>query len=65
MIDGAGLEGEVKKLNAMLLHLGAFVLSNSKRKMNNFINAIIGNYTNDLYYKDTDGLNFDDKHGDK
>ena len=30
MIDDAGLEDEVKKLNTMLLHLGAFVLSNSK-----------------------------------
>ena len=30
MIDDAGLEDEVKKLNTMPLHLGAFVLSNSK-----------------------------------
>ena len=34
MIDDAGLEDEVKKLNTMPLHLGAFVLSNSKRIMN-------------------------------
>ena len=39
MIDGAGLEDEVKKLNTMPLNLGAFVLSNSKRIMNNFIHA--------------------------
>ena len=39
MIDDAGLEDEVKKLNTMPLHLGAFVLSNSKRNMNNFIHA--------------------------
>ena len=31
MIDDAGLEDEVKKLNTMPLHLGAFVLSNSKK----------------------------------
>ena len=31
MTDDAGLEDEVKKLNTMPLHLGAFVLSNSKR----------------------------------
>ena len=37
MTDDAGLEDEVKKLNAMPLHLGAFVLSNSKRILNNFI----------------------------
>ena len=30
MVDDAGLEDEVKKLNTMPLHLGAFVLSNSK-----------------------------------
>ena len=38
-IDDVGLEDEVKKLNTMPLHLGAFVLSNSKRIMNNFLHA--------------------------
>ena len=56
MIDDAGLEDEVKKLNTMPLHLGAFVLSNSKRIMNNFIHAINGFYTNDVYYTDIDSL---------
>ena len=46
MIDDAGLEDEMKKLNTMPLHLGDFVLSNSKRIMNNFIHAINGFYTN-------------------
>ena len=36
MIDDAGLEDEIKKMNTMPLHLGAFVLSNSKRSMNNY-----------------------------
>ena len=31
MIDDAGLEDEVEKLNTMPLHLGVFVLSNSKK----------------------------------
>ena len=56
MIDDAGLEDKVKKLNTMPLHLCAFALSNSKRNMNNFIHAIGGFYTNDVYYTDTDGL---------
>ena len=61
MIDDAGLEDEVKKLKTMPLHLGAFVLSNSKRILNNFIHAINGFYTNDVYYTDTDSLYFENK----
>ena len=52
MIDDPDLEDEIKKINTMPLHLGAFVLSNSKRIMNNFIHAINGFYTNDVYYTD-------------
>ena len=48
MMDDAGLEDDVKKLNTMPLHLGAFVLNNSKRFMNNFIQANNGIYSNDL-----------------
>ena len=65
MIDDAGLEDEVKNLNTMPLHLGAFVLSNSKRKRNNFIHAIDGFYTNDVYYTDMDSLYIKNKHWDK
>ena len=65
MIDDAGFEDEVKELNTMPLHLGAFVLSNSKRIMNNFIHAINGFYTNDVYYRDTDSLYIENKHWDK
>ena len=65
MINDPGLEDEVKKLNTMPLHLGAFVLSNSKRIMNNFIHAINGFYTNDVYYTDTDSLYIENKHWDK
>ena len=63
MIDDAGLEDEVKKLNTMPLHLGAFVLSNSKRIMNNFIHAIDDFYTNDVNYTDTDAIYIGSKHG--
>ena len=40
--DDEVLQDEVEKINTMPLHLGAFVLSNSKRIMNNFIHAIDG-----------------------
>ena len=65
MIDDAGLEDEVKNLNTMPFHLGAFVLSNSKRIMNNFIHANNGFYTDDVYYTDTDSLYIENKHWDK
>ena len=65
MIDDAGLEDEVKKLNTMPLHLGAFVLSNSRRIMNIFIYANNGFYTNDVYYTDTDSLYIENKLWDK
>ena len=65
MIDDAGLEDEVKKLIIMTLHLGAFVLSTSKRIMNNLRHAIIGFYTNDAYYTDTDSLYTENKHWEK
>ena len=65
MIDDAGLEDEVKNKNTMPLHLGSFVLSNSKRIMNNFIHAINGFITNDLYYEDTDSMYIENKHWDK
>ena len=55
----------LKKVNTMPLHLGAFVLSNSKRFMNNFIHANDGFYRNDVYYTDTDPLYNETKHWDK
>ena len=65
MTDDAGLEDQDKKSNTMPLHLGAFVLSNSKRIMNNFIHEIIGFFTNDLYNEDTDSMYIENKHRDK
>ena len=55
------MENIVKKLKTKPLHLGAFVLSNSKRIMNNFIHAINGFYTNDVYCGDTDSLYIENK----
>ena len=64
LIDDAGLEDEVKKLKTMPVHLGGFVLSNSKRIMNNFIHDIDGFYTNDVYYGDTDSVYIENRHWD-
>ena len=49
-----GLQDKVKKVNITPFHLGVFVLSNSKRILNNFIHSIDGFFTNDFYYTDTD-----------
>ena len=65
MIGDPGLKDEVKKLITMPLHLGAFALSNSKRIMSNFLHAVNGFYTNDVYYTDTDSLYIENKHWDK
>ena len=65
MKDDEGLEDEVKKVNTMPLRFGSFVLSNSKRIMNNFIHAFDGFYTNDVYYTDTDSLYIENKHWNK
>ena len=62
MKDDEGLQDEVKNFSTMPLHLGAFVLSNSKRNMNNFIHAIDEFYSNDVYYTDTDSFYFENKH---
>ena len=65
MKDDEGLQDEVKKVNTMPLHLGAFVLSNSKRKMTDFVHAVVGFYTNDVYYTDSDPLYIENKNRDK
>ena len=65
MIDEAKLEEKVKKLNTMPQHLGSFVLKNSERFMNNFIQAINEFYTNDLYYEDTVSMYIENKQWDK
>ena len=49
----------------MPLHLGAFVLSNSKRNKKKLNHAFNGFYTNDVFYGDTDILYFENKHWQK
>ncbi|ESO90886.1 hypothetical protein LOTGIDRAFT_163774 [Lottia gigantea] len=46
-------------------HLGSFVLSHSKKIMNNFIHVIDGFYKPEIYYTDTDSLYISSKNWDK
>ena len=63
--DDEGLEDYVKKVNTMPLHLGASVLSNSKRFMNNFIHAIDAFYDHSVFYTNTDSIYIENKHWNK
>ena len=59
-----GLEGDNDVKNTLPSQLGAFILSNSKRIMNNFIREINGFYNNSIYYGDTDSLYIETKYWD-
>ena len=59
-----GLESDNDVKNTIPSHLGAFILSNSKRIMNNFIREINGFYNNSIYYVDTDSLYIEKKYWD-
>ena len=65
MKDDECLQDEVKKVNTLPLQLAVFILSNSKRFMNNFIHAFDGFYTNGVYYTDCDSVYIENKHWDK
>ena len=56
---------KLKKLKTMPLHLGAFVLNNSKRIMKISIQAIVGIFTTDVSYTDTDSSHNKNKHWEK
>ena len=56
MVQDERSEDEVKELNTLTLHLGAFVLQNSRSKVNNFFHFSIGFETNYLFYEGTDSL---------
>ena len=60
--DGLEEDNDVK--NTLPSHLGDFILSNSKRIMNNFIREINGFYNNSIYYGDTDSLYIEKKYWD-
>ena len=59
-----GLDDECYIKNTKPAVLGAFILSNSKRIMNNFIKEINGFYINSIYYGDTDSLKIEKKYWD-
>ena len=59
-----GLEGDNDVKDTLPSHLGAFILSNSKRIMNNFIIEINGFFNNSIYYGDTDSVYIEKKYWD-
>ena len=59
-----GLDDDCDIKNTLRSVLGAFILSNSKRIMNNFIREINGFYNNSIYYGDTDSLYIEKKYWD-
>ena len=63
IIDDAGLEDEVNKMNTMRLRSFCFI--KQQKILKNFIHAINGFYTNDVYYTDADSLYIENKHWDE
>ena len=59
-----GLDDDCDIKNTLPAVLGAFILANSKRIMNNFIREINGFYNNSIYYGDTDSLYIEKKYWD-
>ena len=57
-----GLDDDCDIKNTLPAVLGAFILSNSKRIMNNFIREINGFYENNIYYTDCDSLYIEKKY---
>ena len=51
-----GLDGDIDVKNTLSSHLGAFIFSNSKRNINNFVREINGPYNKSIYYRDTDSV---------
>ena len=59
-----GLDDDCDIKNTLPAVLGAFILSNSKRIMNNFVREINGFYNNSINYGDTDSLYIEKKYWD-
>ena len=59
-----GLDGDCDIKNILPAVLGAFILRNSKRVMNNFVREINGFYNKSIYYGDTDSLYIEKKYWD-
>ena len=51
-----GLDDDCDIIKTLTAVLGVYILSNSKRIMNNFTREINGFYNNSIYYGDTDTL---------
>ena len=64
MKNDDALDGDNNFKNTMPSHLRAFILSNSKRIMNNFIREINGFHNKSIYYGDTDSLYIEKKFWD-
>ena len=62
--DDGGVDDfdKAKSINTMPSHFGSYILSHSKRLMNNFIRQMDGFYNNGIYYTDTDSLYIHKKH---
>ena len=60
--DGSDDDCDIK--NTLPAVLGAFILGNSRRIMNNFIREINGFYNNNIHYTDTDRLYIEKKYWD-
>ena len=56
-----GDDTPVDNKNPMPSQLGAFILSNSKRIMNNSVEVTDGFKTNNVFYQDTDSLYIEEK----
>ena len=54
--EGVDEYDKVKSVNRMPSHFGSFILSHSKRLMNEVINQTGGFYNNSIYYTDKDSL---------
>ena len=61
--DG-GLDDDCDNKNTLPALLGAFILSNIKRNMNNFIREINGFFNKNIYSTDCDSLYIEKKYGD-
>ena len=60
MIKDDGLDDDCDIKNILTAHLGAFIISNSKRVMNNFITEINAFY-NSIFYGDNNSLYIEKK----
>ena len=56
-----GKEDDNDEISVVLLHLGSFVLSNSKGKMNYFVEAVGGFRTKEVYCRVTDSIYIEKK----